>query len=901
MTSAVRWKQEQKGNVSILPTKFCRVHPSEPLKLFCFTCSRLTCRDCQLKVHMNHRYNFANEAEASLKKELELCFRPIRAQREAVRRSLQDMEIRLQDISVSKLKLKCDLQRSYQAMTHLLKKRIIDVLKEIEKVFGSECELIQKRREKLLQLNQSHISVSETCELARNTSDLPSLLTYKDQIKAQLKELIDQDSSPPQTMPTMVVTTNAESLAAVLKFGELNISWVPFSVSNASRETSEPPAGSDSKPLPCTKATNDDSNSETCLASCPAPSSSSSGSSSTSTCPSFTSSSNVTSPVPTSATSLPPPQTNTTGAFVVQHVNLQPVNISSNLSTNTLQAVQSVLVLKQNLGSHQNQHLNTLLSNTPTNQVSYLPLNRSVVGIPVMLYPSPQVQKHCGLVPGQYRAVLFHNQGGTAARILSSVGQNHSSPSDLQTLKDKSSVLLRTTDNERQQEPAKNKLITSNSEEPKRVEIDSDLEEDKSMEYKLITSESEGTLEDKSSAAPSSVLTLVEQKDSPQEPQDRYPKLWGLLNSTRDPKVQQEERQQEPAENGPTTSNSEEEEKPAEIDSDLEEDKSIEYELMISDSEEDKPAGKASSASTSDTESENSSSMIENLDLSLNKWQPRVSLLRIPESSSKDVYLQEVNKDFQPLPDDISDDVIDLTEPPLSPESPMTLEILPCSACGSANTSIICSACCRGYHRGCHLPPLGPQIWTVWICSLCQDLSDPSDPYSSERPQSPQRTCLSLQNQRRCETLLLFLKVEGCSRLSEFGVCPGLKVISKRLTLRRYQTAAQFVHNVRALLEDASSRYHGDALMELKQSFQKKLEETLSSELHPSVLIKPAARARGPNMSLSGEDEDEESERSKVREEAESRPRLRETRKRLRNYLDLMGTNSRAKKTKMDK
>lgn len=44
------------GNLSILPIKFCRVHPSEALKLFCFTCSQLTCRDCQLMAHKNHRY-----------------------------------------------------------------------------------------------------------------------------------------------------------------------------------------------------------------------------------------------------------------------------------------------------------------------------------------------------------------------------------------------------------------------------------------------------------------------------------------------------------------------------------------------------------------------------------------------------------------------------------------------------------------------------------------------------------------------------------------------------------------------------------------------------------------------------------------------------------------------------
>nr|XP_020474371.1 transcription intermediary factor 1-beta-like [Monopterus albus] len=47
--------QPPAGSILTPPTKFCRQHPTEPLKLFCFTCNKLTCRDCQLMTHMNHR------------------------------------------------------------------------------------------------------------------------------------------------------------------------------------------------------------------------------------------------------------------------------------------------------------------------------------------------------------------------------------------------------------------------------------------------------------------------------------------------------------------------------------------------------------------------------------------------------------------------------------------------------------------------------------------------------------------------------------------------------------------------------------------------------------------------------------------------------------------------------
>jgi hypothetical protein len=36
----------------------CPVHLQEQLKLYCDTCSRLTCRDCQLVEHKDHKYQF---------------------------------------------------------------------------------------------------------------------------------------------------------------------------------------------------------------------------------------------------------------------------------------------------------------------------------------------------------------------------------------------------------------------------------------------------------------------------------------------------------------------------------------------------------------------------------------------------------------------------------------------------------------------------------------------------------------------------------------------------------------------------------------------------------------------------------------------------------------------------
>lgn len=47
---------------------FCEVHPHEKLSLFCENCDKLTCRDCQLIEHREHKYKFTNEIASEARK-----------------------------------------------------------------------------------------------------------------------------------------------------------------------------------------------------------------------------------------------------------------------------------------------------------------------------------------------------------------------------------------------------------------------------------------------------------------------------------------------------------------------------------------------------------------------------------------------------------------------------------------------------------------------------------------------------------------------------------------------------------------------------------------------------------------------------------------------------------------
>lgn len=49
--------------VSTQRPMFCDIHKQEPLKLFCETCDVLTCRDCQLVKHKDHKYSHGHNLQ----------------------------------------------------------------------------------------------------------------------------------------------------------------------------------------------------------------------------------------------------------------------------------------------------------------------------------------------------------------------------------------------------------------------------------------------------------------------------------------------------------------------------------------------------------------------------------------------------------------------------------------------------------------------------------------------------------------------------------------------------------------------------------------------------------------------------------------------------------------------
>ncbi|KAL7827903.1 hypothetical protein AOLI_G00310550 [Acnodon oligacanthus] len=129
---------------------FCDIHKQEPLKLFCETCDRLTCRDCQLLKHKDHNYQFLEDAYRNHREHLEKMTSQLQEKRKAIGEVSDAINNGLQQVDENR-----------KAVANEIKKAICNLIMEINrkgKILINQLEALTKDHETVLKKQQEDIS-----------------------------------------------------------------------------------------------------------------------------------------------------------------------------------------------------------------------------------------------------------------------------------------------------------------------------------------------------------------------------------------------------------------------------------------------------------------------------------------------------------------------------------------------------------------------------------------------------------------------------------------------------------------------------------------------------------------------------------------------------------------------
>ena len=121
------------------PAMKCQVH-TKSLKIFCFDCNLLICRDCTVKDHRDHDFEFNHAVATKKRRKLMESLKPLREMASSLSLAVEDI----------------------QTTEHLLAAQGQSVANKIETSFEEFHTIIERRKEQLLE--EARRKVSEKME-----------------------------------------------------------------------------------------------------------------------------------------------------------------------------------------------------------------------------------------------------------------------------------------------------------------------------------------------------------------------------------------------------------------------------------------------------------------------------------------------------------------------------------------------------------------------------------------------------------------------------------------------------------------------------------------------------------------------------------------------------------------
>ncbi|CAL4082496.1 unnamed protein product, partial [Meganyctiphanes norvegica] len=171
----------------------CNVHPKEKLNLYCQTCDQLTCRDCQLIEHREHKYKFSEEMASVTRERLKTFLSDIRKKRGYIENAKELVAERRQQILSKQESVHADINRLVETFIEIIRQRGSTLFELLREVCAAKQEQLDKKNEVLLHLgSQADHCITIADAVLNSASDMALLFSKKLLMEQVMK--VDKDS-----------------------------------------------------------------------------------------------------------------------------------------------------------------------------------------------------------------------------------------------------------------------------------------------------------------------------------------------------------------------------------------------------------------------------------------------------------------------------------------------------------------------------------------------------------------------------------------------------------------------------------------------------------------------------------------------------------------------------------
>lgn len=174
---------------NVTPTLFCSKHPSEKLSLFCENCDQLTCRDCQLIKHREHKYKFTHEIASDARKHIAEMLKDVGYKRALLTSAMKVIDDRQNQITDKKQSLVKEITQLVVRLTNAINIRGKQLVAKLSEVCDSKQATLQEKKQALELLSKMTDNCIEFTQHALTHGSDMALLYSKKQVTDHLKRI----------------------------------------------------------------------------------------------------------------------------------------------------------------------------------------------------------------------------------------------------------------------------------------------------------------------------------------------------------------------------------------------------------------------------------------------------------------------------------------------------------------------------------------------------------------------------------------------------------------------------------------------------------------------------------------------------------------------------------------
>lgn len=196
---------------------FCGTHPHEPLKLFCGNCEKLTCRDCQLLEHKDHKYQFVKESACSYREYLRAQLNRLYEQAQPLTESIKDIEKAARGLQEREEVITAEIHKACETLVKAVKQRESVLITELKALVHFKHKLLAKQNKdlRLMQKILQH-NYGFTRHVLKSSSDM-TLLYSKKQLSSRIHNLLSlKYKVNPVAHSDLKFTMDAEKMASFI-------------------------------------------------------------------------------------------------------------------------------------------------------------------------------------------------------------------------------------------------------------------------------------------------------------------------------------------------------------------------------------------------------------------------------------------------------------------------------------------------------------------------------------------------------------------------------------------------------------------------------------------------------------------------------------------------------------